>query len=220
MIIDAVIPARGGSKRVVDKNIVVVGGLPLVAHSIRYALAHPLVRNVHVSTDSAHIAATAREHGAAIINRPAELATDHATTSSVLRHALEHIQRDHPVDAIVTLQPTSPLRLDQWLDECAAVLADPRFDSAVTVSPVTTKVGTIESGEFRPSYKLETRSQDEDPRFRENGAIYLTRSAAIAGGSVFGGSIGAVVTDHLYATIDIDTQADLDIAATLMKAMA
>ena len=218
MIIDAVIPARGGSKRVVNKNTVVIGGLPLVAHTIRYALGHPLVRDVYVSTDAELIAEAGRAHGATIIDRPADLATDHATTSSVVRHALEHIQRDHPVDAIVTLQPTSPLRLDRWLDACAALLADRRFDSAVTVSPVTTKVGTIDDGEFRPSYKLETRSQDEERRYRENGAIYLTRSSAIADGSVFGTCIGAVITDHLYATIDIDTQADLDLAAALMKA--
>lgn len=216
MIIDAVIPARAGSKRIPHKNVALLGGLPLVAHTIRYALEHPLIRDVYVSTDADHIAATARSHGAEIIDRPAELATDHATTSVVLHHALGWIERTHSVDAIATLQPTSPLRLDRWLDECTAVLEDPRFDSAVTVSPVTAKVGTVEGGAFRPQYRLETRSQDQDRRFRENGAIYLSRSVTIAAGSVFGSEIGAVITDHLYATIDIDTEADLAYATAVI----
>ena len=91
------------------------------------------------------------------------------------------------------------------------------FDSAVTVSPVTTKVGTIDDGAFRPQYRLETRSQDEEPRFRENGLIYLSRSSAIAAARSSASTIGAVVTDHLYATIDIDTTADLDYAAAVME---
>lgn len=216
MIIDAVIPARGGSKRLPGKNLAALGDFPLIAHSIRYALAHPLVRHVYVSTEAQDISVEAHHHGAEVIDRPAELATDHATTSAVVQHALEEIQRSHRVDAIATLQPTSPLRLAHWLDECAAVLDDPQFDSAVTVTPVTAKTGTIEAGEFLPQYRLETRSQDLSPRFRENGVIYLSRSATVAAGSVFGNRIGAVVTDHLYATIDIDTQADLDCATAVM----
>jgi CMP-N-acetylneuraminic acid synthetase len=216
VLIDAVIPARGGSKRIPDKNLADLGGLPLVVHTIRFALEHPSIGHVYVSTDAERIATAARAHGAEVIDRPPALAGDHATTSAAVQHALACIERDHPVDAIATLQPTSPLRLPAWLDDCAATLTDPRFESAVTVSPVTSKVGTIEDGAFQPQYRLETRSQDEEPRFRENGLIYLTRAQTIAAGSVFGSTIGAVITDHVYATIDIDTRADLDYAAAVM----
>jgi CMP-N-acetylneuraminic acid synthetase len=223
MLIDAVIPARGGSTRLPGKNLAVLGDRPLVAHSIRYALEHPRVRTVYVSTDSDEIAAVATEHGADVLVRPEDLAGDHATTSAVLQHALGQIAAldpTHAVDALVTLQPTSPLRLDAWLDDCAARLdaagADGPFDSAVTVSPVTSKVGTIVAGAFQPEYQLETRSQDLTSRFRENGAIYLSRVATIAGGSVFGDRIAAVVTDHVFATIDIDTAADLAYAESVL----
>ncbi len=219
MLIDAVIPARGGSTRLPGKNLVVLGDRPLVAHSIRYALEHPLVRAVYVSTDSDEIAAVAREHGAEVLRRPADLADAHATISSVLAHALGRIDEcdpASPVDAVVTLQPTSPLRLDAWLDACAERLRSPSFDSAVTVSPVTSKVGTIEDGAFRPEYRLETRSQDMTPHYRENGAIYLTRAATIAAGSVFGTRIAAVVTDHVFTTVDIDTADDLAYAESVL----
>jgi CMP-N-acetylneuraminic acid synthetase len=222
MLIDAVVPARGGSSRLPGKNLARLGDQPLLAHSIRFALQHPLVRSVYVSTDSDEIAAAAATHGAEVLARPAELAGDHATISAVLLHALGQIDgRDprHPVDALVTLQPTSPLRLDAWLDDCAALLDGPdgsSFDSAVTVSPVTSKVGTIVDGAFEPEYQLETRSQDMTPRYRENGAIYLTRAATVARGSVFGERVGAVVTDHVFATIDIDTAADLAYAESVL----
>ncbi|MGZ4682861.1 MAG: acylneuraminate cytidylyltransferase family protein [Acidimicrobiales bacterium] len=219
MLIDALIPARGGSTRLPGKNLVVLGDRPLVAHSIRYALEHPLVRAVYVSTDSDEIAAVAREHGAAVLPRPDELADEHATISAVLADALGRIDEldpTHPVEAVATLQPTSPLRLDAWLDQCAARLRTPSFDSAITVSPVTSKVGTIDGEAFEPEYQLETRSQDMTPRYRENGAIYLTRATTIAHGSVFGRRIGAVVTDHVFTTIDIDTAADLAHAESVL----
>ncbi len=218
LVIDAVIPARGGSKRLPGKNLASLGGQTLLAHSIRFALEHPLVRDVYVSTDSAEIAAESRLVGAAVIDRPLALATDHAKTSDVIRHALQMISRTPTPDLIATLQPTSPLRIPQWLDDCVTVLNDVRFDSAVTVSPAESKVGRITDGKFEPRYQLESRSQDVEPLFRENGIIYLTRSECIGAGTVFGKSIGAVVIDHPFATVDIDVQKDLDHAAVVMEA--
>ncbi|MEO6628521.1 MAG: acylneuraminate cytidylyltransferase family protein [Aquihabitans sp.] len=216
MMIDAVIPARGGSRRLPGKNLAVIGQRRLIEHSIQFALDHPRIRQVFVSTDDTGIADVAQAAGALVLARPAELATDDATTSSALQHAWGHIEREGGVDAIVTLQPTSPLRLPAWLDECAALLEASAFDSVITVSPVSAKVGTIEAGEFKPQYEFETRSQDLTHHYRENGLIYLTRSAAVAAGSVFGQRVGAVVTDHLFATIDIDTEADLRYAQSVM----
>lgn len=220
LMIHAVIPARGGSKRLPGKNLMELDGVPLIAHSIRFALEHRGVDGVYVSTDDVDIADAARTHGARVIVRPAQLGTDRATTSSVIAHALRAIGDIDPDDAIVTLQPTSPLRLDQWLDDCVDVLAKTAFDSVITVSPVTAKLGTIEGGRFVPSYQLETRGQDMAPQVRENGAIYLTRAATVSAGSVFGDRIGAVITDHPYATIDIDTRADFDRASAMMESTA
>lgn len=215
MIIDALIPARGGSKRLPGKNLVLLGGRPLIAHSIRYALNHHLVRHVYVSTDSSEIREVAAQLGALVIDRPPELATDEATTSAVAHHAVHHASMEYS-DAVVTLQPTSPLRLHPWLDKCAEMLEDERFDSVATVSPVSAKTGTINDGVFQPSYTPETRSQDMPQRFRENGALYLSRRGTLEAGSVFGSVIGAVVTEHTFADVDIDTYADLQFAETII----
>ena len=216
MIIDAVIPAREGSKRLPGKNLALLGGIPLVSHSIRFAVANPQIRRVLVSTDSDEIASVAISEGALVVERPAELATDRATTSSVLEHAWRSIPGDAKPEAIATLQPTSPFRLPAWIGACVDRLDGSPFDSTATVSPVSTKVGTVEAGEYLPQYTLETRSQDLRPRYRENGVIYLTRAESIAGGSIFGKRVGAVIIDHLYATIDIDELADLNYAEAVM----
>lgn len=214
----AIIPARGGSKRLPGKNLTLFDGRPLVVHSVEYALAHPAVDSVYVSTDDADIAEVARRSGARVIDRPTELAGDHATTSETLRHALGATEHPQQIDLVVTLQPTSPLRLPSWLDECLARLTDPRVDSAITVSPSPLKVGTVDDGIFRPDYELETRSQDIAPRFAENGLLYVTRSRCIAAGTVFGRRIAAVVIDHPFGMVDVDEAADLILAEGLLHA--
>src|SRR4029077_19056731 len=85
----AIIPARGNSRRIPRKNLVPLAGLPLVAHSIRHALASTRIAEVYVSTDDAEIAAVARAHGAEVVMRPAQLAEDGATSESALLHTLD-----------------------------------------------------------------------------------------------------------------------------------
>ncbi len=212
----AVIPARGGSKRLPRKNLVSLGGRPLVVHSIDYALAHPSIDAVYVSTDDLDIAEVARSVGAEVIDRPQELSGDHATTSAAVRHALGQVAASRRVDVVVTLQPTSPLRLPGWLDECLARLEDPSVDSAITVSASPLKVGTLTDGVFTPRYELETRSQDLTPLYAENGLLYVTRSRCVATGSVFGQRIAGVVVDHPFGMVDIDHEADLALAEALL----
>lgn len=215
--IDAVIPARGGSKRLPGKNIRLLNGVPLLVHSIRYGLDHPAVDRVWVSTDDDETGEVALAHGAQVIERPASLSADQTPTSAVIQHALRVMGADGLIQLVVTLQPTSPLRLPEWLTMCIACLENPHLDSAMTVSPVSTKQGTVLDGEFQPDYLVGTRSQDLVPKYRENGAVYVTRASVVAAGSVFGRRIGAVVTDHLYAEIDIDDLADFENAAALAK---
>lgn len=111
MSVIALIPARGGSKRLPRKNLAPCAGKPLVVWSIKAALASELVDHVYVSTEDAEIAAVARDHGAGIINRPLSLATDQATSDDVVKHACGALDQAHPGWRwLVLLQPTSPAR--------------------------------------------------------------------------------------------------------------
>ena len=108
----ALIPARGGSKGIPGKNLQTVGGVPLVCRSIRAALASNGVGRVVVSTDDEAIAAAAETEGAEVIQRPAEIAGDTASSESALLHALDVLEKQGPLEAeMVFLQCTSPFTL-------------------------------------------------------------------------------------------------------------
>jgi N-acylneuraminate cytidylyltransferase len=192
----AIIPARGGSKGVPGKNLRALGGLPLIAWSIRSALAAEAVTDTVVSTDSNEIADVAREHGAQVpFLRPAELATDKAPTEPAMHDALERMEaREGRYDAVLLLQPTSPLRKSGTIDRALAQFRAEGADSLV---------GVVESHAFfwRKSpqvkacydYANRPRRQDiapADRRFRETGSIYVTaRETFLSGGNRLGGRI-------------------------------
>src|ERR671933_1130136 len=115
------IPARGGSKGIPGKNLAPVCGRPLVAWTIGAACAARSLDRVVVSTDSEEIATTARELGADVLERPAELARDETPMREVVLHALEQLGRP---EVLALLQPTSPLRRAQHVDEAAGLLRE------------------------------------------------------------------------------------------------
>lgn len=119
----ATICARGGSKGLPRKNVLPFAGMPLIAHSIRQALACPLIQGVYVSTDDAEIAQVAREHGAQVpYLRSAELATDAAGKLPAIEHLAAHLEaQGAQIATLVDLQPTSPLRSAQDLDAALAL---------------------------------------------------------------------------------------------------
>ncbi|APG27354.1 hypothetical protein A7E78_05545 [Syntrophotalea acetylenivorans] len=134
-----IIPARGGSKGVPRKNIRPLVGRPLIAHTIDKAFQSNSLDRVLVSTDDAEIAAAARHCGAEVpFLRPAEFATDTASSLSVIRHAINWLainEQYHP-DAVAILPPTSPLRTVEHIDQTVGLLWSSGLDSAVTVIPV------------------------------------------------------------------------------------
>ena len=111
-----VIPARGGSKRIPEKNIQLFGGLPLLAHSIQYAIANSaLVDAIYVSTDDPSIKATALAYGAKVIDRPEHLSGDFEPTITAVQHVLENIGIE--VENVILLQPTNPIRPQKLLKD-------------------------------------------------------------------------------------------------------
>jgi len=217
----AIIPARGGSKRLPGKNIKLFCGKPLIYYSIIAAAKAIGINNVYVSTDDEKIADVAKEYGATIIMRPTEIASDTATTTSALQHVLSQIQiNDHP-DAVITLQPTNPLRKTDLIKNAIKIFEQQKksIDSVITVSENKCKLGKIESGLFEPvSYNLEQRSQDLSKLYFENGLLYITRAEVIQKKeSVFGEKIHPFITEDLFGEVDIDTQLDFELGELIFN---
>lgn len=182
-----VIPARGGSKSVPKKNIKLFRGKPLIAWSILTALELADPQRVIVSTDSDEIAEVARRYGvSAPHKRPAELATDTASTRDVLLDAMNEAERRGvDFDCVVLLQPTSPLRS---IDDVRAAIDawTPDVDMAVTVrqapcNPYYDCFETSADGFLRVSKGdgLLTRRQDAPPAWQLNGAVYVITPARL-----------------------------------------
>jgi YrbI family 3-deoxy-D-manno-octulosonate 8-phosphate phosphatase len=133
----AVIPARGGSKGVPAKNLLPVGGVPLVARAVSECRAARLVTDVVVSTDDQAIAAAAREAGAEVVPRPAAIAGDTATSEAAVLHAMDAYEALHgaPVDVVLLVQCTSPFIVREDLDGVAGAIVENGADTAVTVAP-------------------------------------------------------------------------------------
>ncbi|MDO5619717.1 acylneuraminate cytidylyltransferase family protein [Kocuria sp.] len=238
MSILCVIPVRGGSKGVPGKNIRDLGGLPLLAWSIRSALAANSDLDVVVSTDSPEIASVAREHGAQVpYLRPAHLAQDETPSEPVIEHALQHYRNavGEP-EGVLFLQATSPLRLPGTVDRAVEQFRRTQVDSLVGVLPVTPffwqlpdssaegqSADGAEIAHRQPTaaYDVEhrLRRQDMTPadlRYRENGSLYLTRPAIYdQHHNRIGGRVGLFHLHDLEG-VDIDTELDFRLAEQIV----
>lgn len=218
-----IVPARGGSTRIPQKNLAQLGGQPLLAHTLLAARQAKLVHNVYVSTDCPTIGAVARRYGASVVKRPAELATAEAQSEPALFHAVERIEKREArrIDIIVMLQATSPLRRANRIDQAIELLLQTGCDSVVSVTP---EVGYYFLGDIGDGGRLEVgydphhrlRTQDIPPRYRENGAIYvMTRRQLMERRCRMGGDMRALVMDQ-EESIDIDDAIDLKLCSVLL----
>ncbi len=214
----AFIPARGGSKRLPGKNIKLFAGQPLINYSIAYAKYHGIEKIV-VSTDSNEIGEIADKNGVEILLRPAEISGDNASTSDAAKHCIEHYTNQGiSFNSFITLQPTNPLRPENLLKEAYKCFTEKECDSVISVNLNKHKIGKIDKGFYKPeSYKTETRSQDLEPLFFENGLIYITRPEKVLAGDLFGKKIQTVETEELFGMADIDTLLDFELCEFLYK---
>jgi CMP-N,N'-diacetyllegionaminic acid synthase len=153
----AIVPARGGSKSIPRKNLIPVGGRPLIAYSIEQALTSRLVTRTIVSTDDLEIAAVARAHGGEVpFLRPMEYAQDMSPDIDVFRHALQWLEEHegYRPELVVHLRPTGPVRRVELIDQAIALMLEhPEADALRSISaPVQTpyKMWRIEDGYLRP----------------------------------------------------------------------
>ena len=212
----AIIPARGGSKRLPQKNIKLLDGLPLIAHSILFAKANlDIIDDIYVSTDDEKIKEIALQYGAKVINRPAELSGDFEPTISALKHILSTIGT---VENVVLLQATNPLRPVSLLKEAFEIFQNENWDSLFTVTRNHQKFGKIFNDKFLPfNYEIGQRSQDLEPLYFENGLLYISKAKLILENSIISEKAFPLQVNHPFATVDIDTQEDFDYAAFVSK---
>jgi len=176
----SIIPARNGSKRVPGKNLRSLRGVPLVGWSIQSSLRCSIIDRHLVSTDSEDIAEVALSLGAEVIMRPAELATDTASTVEVCRHVVRTLEEQgESIATIVLLQPTSPFRKDEDLNKGLQAVKDNQGDMALGITQV--KAGpdwylAETDGHlnfpFRNDFQR-IRSQDQPTYYRPNGSFYI-----------------------------------------------
>ncbi|MFV8358231.1 cytidylyltransferase domain-containing protein [Flavobacterium sp. XS1P32] len=213
----AIIPARGGSKRLPNKNRLLLGDYPLLVHSILYAQANiDIIDAVYVSTDDSTIKAIALAFGAQVIDRPALLSGDLEPTLTILQHVLQSIHEG--VENVIVLQPTNPLRPPNLLNECFEKFQNEKVDSLFTVTQNQQKFGEIKSGIFIPfNYEIGQRSQDLKPLYFENGLLYITKATLILDNNIISEKAFPYLVNHIFAQVDIDTQEDFDYAEYLIK---
>lgn len=191
-----IIPARGGSKGLPNKNILPLYGKPTIAWTIEKALESKLITDVVVSTDSENIAEVALAFGAQVpFIRPKEISTDTASSFSVIEHCIDFMYKefDKTYEYILLAEPTSPLRFENDFDSAIEKLVSnlENFDSLVTVGPVRTHPAIMKrlDGESVVPYidllENNTRRQELDEALFPFGVAYLAKTVALQNEKTF-----------------------------------
>lgn len=221
----AVIPARGGSKRIPRKNIKLFSGRPMIAWSIAAALESGCFDHVVVSTDDNEIAEVARHYGAEVpFVRPPELSDDHVGTIPVIRHAIEWFSEHEqmPVQACCVYATAPFVRaadIRRGLDVLTNAGSDYAFSVASYPFPIQRAIRVTQQGRvemFNPEF-FDTRSQDLEEAYHDAGQFYWGRSTAWLAGKIIFGPHAAAVRLPRYRVQDIDTTEDWRMAEYLFR---
>jgi len=219
----AIIPARGGSKRLPNKNILDLAGKPLIAYTIEAAKKSKYIDDIIVSSDSDEILKIAKEYNIKTIKRPDYLASDTAKTIDVIKHVIESMTGEY--DYIVLLQPTSPLRNEKHIDEAIELLNVKEADAIVSVcemdhSPLwsNTLPASLSMESFLRDEIKNKRSQDLEKYYRINGAIYICKTDELLKQNTLflDKNIFAYVMNR-KSSIDIDDEIDFKLVEVLMN---
>lgn len=230
MEILAIIPARGGSKGIPNKNIKMLAGKPLIYYSIEAGQNSKYVTRTVLSTEAENVKKVALEYGCEVIDRPIELAQDTTMTIPVLIHVLDYLKEkeNYEPDAVVLLQPTCPLRDSKRLDkvlECYFESLEKGHDSVFAVLDIGTthslwrQIPNTEN--FEPLYDSRTRPRRQDehrhyPMYRETGSVYICKTDVMREVNDFIGKKPMVYV--VNQSIDIDEPIDFDEIEKILEA--
>ena len=216
----AVIPARGGSKGIPGKNLREVGGVSLLHRTIRAAMASRHVDLVVVSSDdNAILEHASLLQGVITLRRPADLAGDDTAMAPVVVHALD----THPADIVVLLQPTSPLRETNDIDDALERFVAAGADSLMSVCPTATspfwmyRIGDDNRLESILPEQDATTRQQLPPTYQVNGAVYIVGSRWFREHRRFSDSETIAHVMPRERSIDVDTETDLLVAEALIS---
>lgn len=220
----AIIPARGGSKGVKDKNIISLNGKPLISYTIDAAKKSKYIDDIVLSTDSQRIADVAIKYGAKVpFFRPAELATDRSKTIDCVLHAINYLRNEGRFfDTLILLQPTSPLRSKEDIDCALEEYVKNGYKSLASISQVKEHPILIrcinENGELNSllNENSTVRRQDLPIYYRINGSIYINDIDEINELTSFNDNIIPFIMDPSHS-IDIDDPIDLIITDYLLR---
>lgn len=219
----AIIPARGGSKRLPNKNILLLAGKPMLLWTVESAMQSKYLDEIILSTDSDDIIKVVENYKIKTIKRPIELASDTAKTVDVVKHVIENIDKKY--DFIVLLQPTSPLRTSNHIDEAIEQLIKLNADAIISVtevdhSPLWCNIlpESLSMENFISEDIKHKRSQDLPKFYRLNGAIYICKTKKLIEENTFflKKNVYAYIMDK-KSSIDIDEELDFKLAEVILK---
>lgn len=223
----AIIPARGGSKRIPRKNIKDFHGRPIIAYSIEVAKQSGCFDRIIVSTDDKEIAGIAEAYGAEVpFLRPAKLSNDHATTIDVIQHAIKHCTENVRKPSLVCcIYPTAPFLLPEYLRQGQLELNNSEVEYAFSATsfpyPIQRAFSVTDMGGVEMFYSKHsvTRSQDLTEAYHDAGQFYWGKASAfILGKAIFAKHSKAVILPRKRVQ-DIDTPEDWELAEALFSVL-
>jgi len=219
----AIIPARGGSKEIPQKNIIDFCQKPLIFWTIQSALKSKKISDVYVSTDDKKIGAVAKKYGAKVIWRPKEISGDFSPSEDALKHAVSEIRKKDPgeINYVVFLQVTSPLREAGDIDRAVSRIIKGRADSLFSGAELgdfyiwRNKKGKLESLNY--DYKRRGRRQEFGKQFVENGSIYIFKPEVLFKyNNRLAGKI-LIFEMELWKSFEIDSWENLKLCEEIFK---
>jgi len=220
----AIIPARGGSKRLPRKNILEIAGEPLIAYTIEAALEAEIFEEVIVSTEDPEVAEIAEFWGARIIERPAHLAADTATVKEVCKNVLQHLQEERDgIQSFCCLYATAPLRTGRDILGAAQLLCEPDTNFVMAVTgyslPPWQALKESPSGHLEPIWPdlIQKKTQEVPFMVADNGSTYWAKvDAFLKYGSFYGPGLKGYVMPK-SRSIDLDGPEDFEIVRLLVE---
>ena len=224
MKICSIITARGGSKGVPKKNIKLINGKPVIAYSIEESIKSKLIKETYVTTEDKEIVDISEEYGAKIIDRPEELAQDNSTSVDVVLHSLDYLENNNKLpDFFVLLQPTSPLRTKEDIENAINLFIENECDALISVSQLDHS--SMMSFEIKDNFLtsncdekfLNKRRQDLPKFYCPNGAIYITTPDSLRKNKTFIPKKTIPYVMPQERSVDLDTEFDFKLAEFILK---